>query len=176
MVLIILLDVSMPISGQNYQAYNGQELSSLCQPRLSVVNMILPAFATDYCAAAAEHTCTCYAAPTGIWPSWCHCHSLSLASVKSRLVLPFRYRLTRDEGPLNVCVCAGHSPANPPHAAVGQIDRQKLNCFIDSALHTMQAESKTKQAIAYATGIWQNMQDKWLTKINRVHFRQIKSN
>ena len=23
-----------------------------------------------------------------IWPSWCHCHSLSLASVKSRLVLP----------------------------------------------------------------------------------------
>ena len=28
------------------------------------------------------------------WPSWCHCHSLSLASVKSRLVLPFWYRLT----------------------------------------------------------------------------------
>ena len=40
----------------------------------------------------------------------------------------------------------------------------------------MQAVSKTKQAIAYATGIWQNMQDKWLTKINRVHLRQIKSN
>ena len=33
------------------------------------------------------HTC--------IWPSWCHCHSLSLASVKSRLVLPYCYRLTR---------------------------------------------------------------------------------
>jgi len=30
----------------------------------------------------------------GIWPSWCHCHSLSLASVKSRLVLPVWYRLT----------------------------------------------------------------------------------
>ena len=29
-----------------------------------------------------------------IWPSWCHCHSLSLASEKSRLVLPFWYRLT----------------------------------------------------------------------------------
>jgi len=28
------------------------------------------------------------------WPSWCHCHSLSLPSVKSRLVLPFWYRLT----------------------------------------------------------------------------------
>ena len=28
------------------------------------------------------------AVQTCIWPSWCHCHSLSLASVKSRLVLP----------------------------------------------------------------------------------------
>ena len=26
---------------------------------------------------------------TCIWTSWCHCHPLSLASVKSRLVLPF---------------------------------------------------------------------------------------
>jgi len=45
---------------------------------------------------------------TCIWPSWCHCHSLSLASVKSRLILPFWYRLTRvvpEKGPLNVwCV------------------------------------------------------------------------
>ena len=32
---------------------------------------------------------------TCIWPSWCHCHSLSLAPVKSRLVLPFWYRLTQ---------------------------------------------------------------------------------
>ena len=45
---------------------------------------------------------------TCIWPSWCHCLSLSLASVKSRLDLPFWYRLTRvvlDKGPLNGCVC-----------------------------------------------------------------------
>ena len=44
---------------------------------------------------------------TCIWPSWCLCHSLSLASVKSRLVLLFWYQLTRvvpDKGPLNVCV------------------------------------------------------------------------
>ena len=43
-----------------------------------------------------------------IWPSWCYCHSLSLASVKSRLVLPFWYRLTwvvPEKGPLNGCVC-----------------------------------------------------------------------
>ena len=45
---------------------------------------------------------------TCIWPSWCHCHSLSLASVKSRLVLPFWYRLAQvvlEKGPLNRCVC-----------------------------------------------------------------------
>ena len=45
---------------------------------------------------------------TCICPSWWHCHSLSLASVKSRLVLPFWYRLTRvvpEKGPLNKCVC-----------------------------------------------------------------------
>jgi len=47
---------------------------------------------------------------TSIWPTWCHCHSLSLASVKSRLVLLFWYRLTwvvLEKGPLNgrVCVC-----------------------------------------------------------------------
>jgi len=41
---------------------------------------------------------------TCIWPSWCHCHSLSLASVKSRLVLPFWYRLTRVV-PEKGCVC-----------------------------------------------------------------------
>ena len=43
-----------------------------------------------------------------IWPSWCHCYSLSLASVKSRLVLPFWYWPTRvvpEKGPLNGCVC-----------------------------------------------------------------------
>jgi len=51
---------------------------------------------------------------TCILASWCHCHSLSLASVKSRLVLPFWYQHTwvvTDKGLLNVrvracaCVC-----------------------------------------------------------------------
>ena len=45
---------------------------------------------------------------TCIWPSGFYCHSVSLASVKSRLVLPFWYRLTRivpDKGLLNgLCV------------------------------------------------------------------------
>jgi len=41
---------------------------------------------------------------TCICPSWCHCHSLSLASVKSRLFLLFWYRLTQvvlEKRPLN---------------------------------------------------------------------------
>jgi len=45
---------------------------------------------------------------TCIWPSWCHYYSLSLASVKSRLVLPFWYWLTwvvPETGPVNGCVC-----------------------------------------------------------------------
>ena len=49
----------------------------------------------------------CCEVQTCIRPSWCHCHSLSLASVKSRLVLPFWHRLTwvvPEKGPLNGCV------------------------------------------------------------------------
>ena len=44
---------------------------------------------------------------TCIRSSWCHCHSLSLASVKSMFVLPFSFRLTRvvpDKGSFNGCV------------------------------------------------------------------------
>ena len=55
-----------------------------------------------------EWLSVCSEVQTCIPSSWRHCHSLSLASVKSRLVLPFWYWLTRavlDRGPLNVCVC-----------------------------------------------------------------------
>ena len=44
---------------------------------------------------------------TCIWPSRYHCHSLFLASLKSRLVKSFVYWLTRvvmDKDPLNGCV------------------------------------------------------------------------
>jgi len=50
----------------------------------------------------------CSKVQTCIWPSWCHCHSLSLASVKSRLILHFWYRLIQvvsDKGSLNGCAC-----------------------------------------------------------------------
>ena len=49
----------------------------------------------------------CSEVQTCIRPSWCHCHSQSLASAKSSLVLPFWYRLTQvvlDNGLLNGCV------------------------------------------------------------------------
>ena len=52
---------------------------------------------------------------TCMWPSWCHCHSQSLASVKSRLVLPFWYWLTRvvlGKGPLNGCVISKYLSYN----------------------------------------------------------------
>ena len=69
---------------------------------------------------------------TCIQPSWCHCHSLSLASVKSRLVLLFWYRLARivpDKGPLNgracvcmlliLCWCCPHSMRSRVYVSVG---------------------------------------------------------
>ena len=63
---------------------------------------------------------------TCIWPSWCHCRSLSLASVKSRLVLPFWYRLTRvvpEKGPLNGCVCCSGPmvPTKNPEHSLAQL-------------------------------------------------------
>jgi len=41
---------------------------------------------------------------TCIWPSSCHCHSLPVASVISRLVLPFCYQLTWVVPEMCVCV------------------------------------------------------------------------
>ena len=48
-----------------------------------------------------------------IWPSCCHCNSLSLAPVKSRLVLHFWYwylliQVVLDKGLLNRCCCCCH--------------------------------------------------------------------
>ena len=60
---------------------------------------------------------------TCIWPSWCHCHSLSLAPVKSRLVLPFWYRLTRvvpDKGPLNGFVVCLRSKVTKTEACLSE--------------------------------------------------------
>ena len=73
---------------------------------------------------------------TCVWPSWCHCHSLSLASVKSRLALPFWYRLTwvvPEKGPLNVCVCVyicTHYNHLQRQKLLPEIHRQRSRCRI----------------------------------------------
>ena len=62
--------------------------------------------------------------------SWCHCHSLSLASVKSRSVLPFWYRLTRvipEKWPLNGCVYVCVSVKNLPILMIfGKLNPDKI--------------------------------------------------
>jgi len=92
---------------------------------------------------------------TCIWPSWCHCHSLSLASVKSRLVLPFWYRLTwvdPDKGPLNgciyVCMCTmlsnrGTPPKVPLH--VGDLDCHPIHGSIAPSESAPQTASRSVQ-------------------------------
>ena len=98
---------------------------------------------------------------TCIWPSWCHCHSLSLASLKSRLVLPFWYWLTRvvpEKGPLNGCVCVcvracvyvcvfichpilSHFPATPAFPKTQPVGRGALlapQTNVQLELHTLE--------------------------------------
>jgi len=64
---------------------------------------------------------------------------LPLASVKSRLVLPFWYRLTRvvpDKGPLNGCVCVSNSICiahNNQESQCTAISRPGINVFSDVA-------------------------------------------
>ena len=69
-----------------------QGISSMSQS-YSVHDSSNVAFRSQYTAA----TCLLFRSEvqTCIWPSWCHCHSLSLSWVKSRLVLTFWYWLTR---------------------------------------------------------------------------------
>ena len=72
---------------------------------------------------------------TCTWPSWCHCHLLSLASVKSRSVLPFWYRLTRvvpEKGPLNGCVCVCYFLYKIASLAPGPYNRPRPCVYTDS--------------------------------------------
>jgi len=85
------------------------EYSTRGRVRISVAFIVPFAFsALTLLVGQQEGHPACKKQQTCILPSRCHCHSLSLASVKSRLVSPFWYRLTRvvpDKRPLNVCVC-----------------------------------------------------------------------
>ena len=74
---------------------------------------------------------------TCILSSWCHCHSLSLASVKSRLVLPFWCRLTwvvPGKEPVNGCVCVYMGMPGLAHGWYSQ-----LVCTVPSVLSTFSA-------------------------------------
>ena len=81
------------------------------------------------------------AVQTCIWPSWCHCYSLSLAPVKSRLVLPFWYWLTQvvlEKRPLNGCssvVVVGHTKIKQMWKKITQIHVSCMFCVIIS-IHT----------------------------------------
>ena len=82
---------------------------------------------------------------TCICPSWCHCHSLSLASVKSRLVLPFWYRLTwvfPEKGPLNGCV-------------YGPIDK---SCLFFNQKHYSKSRPKVGSSLSMITQLVSNGQ------------------
>ena len=91
---------------------------------------------------------------TCMWPSWCHCHSLSLASVKSRLVLPFWYRPTwavPEKGPLNGCVCVcvcvlmsyqykiSHIILHRWQTELAHATRQTYNCMFNVSLYHLYA-------------------------------------
>ena len=71
------------------------------------------------------------------WPSWCHYHSLFLASVKSRLFLPFWYWLTQvvlDKGSLNVCVCPRCFCLHDTRFIVNIFNKYSLNLLVSAIL------------------------------------------
>ena len=92
---------------------------------------------------------------TCIWPSWCHCHSLSLASVKSRLVLPFWYRLTwvvLDKGPLNGCVCVCSIVESSP--VWPRVDRKQRGDKCTSLLQQAKFITEARMMAAAEYSIW----------------------
>ena len=89
----------------------------------------------------------CSEVQTCIWPSWCHCHSLSLASVKSRLLVPFWYRLTRvvlDKGTLNGCVWSHCSKLPSRLWYLGWVSRRASGLWKTSVTYLESFSSETK--------------------------------
>ena len=88
---------------------------------------------------------------TCIRPSWCHCHSRFLAPVKSRLVLPFWYRLTQvflEKRPLNgCCCCSWRASCHDPQISVDPIP-PKYNP--NSTRIAQQHQPASHQCLTYA--------------------------
>ena len=122
---------------------------------------------------------------TCIWPSWCHCHSLSLASVKSRLVLRFWYQLTRvvpDKGPLNaralVCVLGGNcwysrwnfciSSSHPAlHISSGEVVSVLGRMKLGTALcpHRVPITSGSRSTYLASRSLHQNDRSHWVWQL-----------
>jgi len=90
---------------------------------------------------------------TCIWPSWCHCHSLSLASVKSRLVLPSWYRPTR--------VVSGTVAVNCVRACmqimiliVTEVFSAPVNCVVHRFLRARRALMPSTRAVSSLATSW----------------------
>ena len=89
---------------------------------------------------------------TYVRPSWCHCHSVSLTSVKSRLVSPFWYQLTRvvpDKGSLNGCVwlfmCNVHNWSRS--VLLRSNNNSKIILFFYVLLLTKSSQSPTAKSV-----------------------------
>ena len=90
---------------------------------------------------------------TCIWPSWCHCHSLSLAPVKSRLVLPFWYRLIQvvpEKRPLNGCCCC-HAQNQILTAQYGLVHSAKENQHIP--IFGLTSSSSSSSSAGFRTSV-----------------------
>ena len=107
---------------------------------------------------------------TCIWPSWCHCHLLPLASVKSRLVLPFWYRLTRvvpEKEPLNGCACVYVYAwwESWPETLVTYQDSTPINRHLSISVLTRLDDART----AFVFFRWCTFSDSFWAHINTTH-------
>ena len=96
---------------------------------------------------------------TCMWPSGCHCHSLSLASVTSRLVLPAHLGVPEkgQEGhPVCVCVCVNRHNHNSMETET-QGDRSWIGVSKDSSavsLTLILSLSSYKRYTLLVTPLW----------------------
>jgi len=107
---------------------------------------------------------------TCIWPSWCHCPSLPLASVKSRLVWPFWYRFTwvvPDKGPLNRCVYSVGSTPLKSH----NIPKSQSHAMGSTAMRSRDWHLGTKVSRPNLWSWHQSLRNETLAKWTSVHSR-----
>ena len=103
-----------------------------------------------------------------IWPNWCHCQSLPLASVKSRLVWPFWYRFTwvvPDKGPLNRSVYSVGSTPLKSH----NIPKSQSHAMSSTAMRSRDWHLGTKVSRPNLWSWHQSLRNETLAKWTWVH-------